>query len=65
MPEADADFTLDVFGNTYLDMELAIPRYGDRPNFAKLTKRSRDKDMLPIGIAHNNSIPDTIIYKVE
>ena len=65
MTEADADLMLDVFDDTYLNMELEIPRYGDRPDFAKVTKPFRDKDGLTIGRAHNNPILDTIIYKVE
>ena len=47
--EADADLMLDVFDDTYLNMELEIPRYGDRPDFAKVTKLLRDKDRLPMG----------------
>ena len=65
VPEADADFTPDVFGGTYLNMELEISRDGDRPNFDKVTKRLRDKDRLPIKRAQNNLILDTRMYKVE
>ncbi len=32
--EADKDFTPDVFDDTYLNMELAIPRDSDGPEFA-------------------------------
>ena len=60
--ESDADFTPDIFYNTYLNMELEIPRYGDGPGFAKVTKRLRDKDRFPIGRAHNNPILDTRMY---
>ena len=63
--EADADFTPDVFDDTYLNMELTIPRDGDSPYFAKVEKRLRDKDGMPIGRSHNNPIRDTIMYKVE
>ena len=65
MPEADADFTLDVFDDMYLNMELAITRYGDMPDFSKMTKRFRDKDGLPIGRAHNNPILDTRMYELD
>ena len=65
MREADANFTPDVFGNTYLNMELAIPRYGDGPDFSKVTKRLRDKDGLTIDRSHNNPILDTRMYEVE
>jgi hypothetical protein len=33
-----------VFDDTYVNMELAIPRDGDGPEFAKVTKRLRDKN---------------------
>ena len=49
----------------YLNMDLKIPRDGEGPDFAKVKKCLRDKDGLPIGIAHNNSILDTRMYKVE
>ena len=65
MPEADADFTPDVFYDTYLKMELAIPRYVDGPDFAEVKKRLTDKDGLPIGRDHNNPILDTRMYEEE
>ena len=46
-------------------MELAIPRDGDGPDFAKVTKGLREKDGLPIGRSHNNPILDTIMYEVD
>jgi hypothetical protein len=55
--EADKDFTPDVFDDTYLNMELAIPRDSDGPKFARVTKRLKDKDGLPIGRANNKSDP--------
>ena len=36
VPEADAHVMLDVFYGTYLSMYLAIPRYGDGSEFAKV-----------------------------
>ena len=63
VPEGDADFTQDVFDDTYLNMDLEIPRDGDGPDFAKVTKRLRDKDA--IGRSHNNPILDTRMYEVE
>ena len=65
VPEADDEFTPDVFDDTYLNMELAVPRDGDGPEFAKVTRRLRDKDGLPIGRANNNPILDTRMYEVE
>jgi hypothetical protein len=46
-------------------MELAVPRDGDGPEFARVTKRLRDKDGLPIGKANNNPILDTRMHEVE
>jgi hypothetical protein len=34
--EADKDFTPNVFDDTYLNMELAIPRDSDGPEFARV-----------------------------
>ena len=62
--EAD-DFTPDVLQDTYLNMELALPRDGEGPEFARVTKRLRDKDGLPIGTANDNPILDTRLYEVE
>ena len=64
VPGTDADFTPGVFDNTYLNTELVIPRDGYGPEFAKVTKRLREKDGLPIGRSHNNTIKYTIMYKV-
>ena len=63
--EADSDFMLDVFDDTYLNMELSISRDGDGPDFDKVTKRLKDKNGLPIDRAHNNPITDTRMYEVE
>ena len=51
--------------NTYLNMELALPKTGGEVEFGHVVKRLRDKDGLPIGTAHNNPILDTRIYEVE
>ena len=47
--DADETFTLDVY-DTYLNMELAIPQ-GDslEPRLARVTKRLKDANGLPIG----------------
>ena len=65
MPEFDADFTPDVFDNTYLNMEVVIPRDGYVPDFSKVMKHFRDKGGLPIDRSHNNPILDTRMYEVE
>ena len=49
----------------YLNMELAIPSDGDRPDFTKATKNLRDRDGLTIGRDRNNQILDTRMYEVE
>ena len=64
IPEAD-DYTPEVMDDTYLNMEVAIPRHDEGPELARVTKRLRDKDGLPIGTANDNPILDTRIYEVE
>ena len=39
--EADATFTQEVFYDTYLDMELALPRDRGETTFASVTSASR------------------------
>jgi hypothetical protein len=65
IPEADNTFTPDVHGDMCINTELAIPRDVDGPDFAKVVKRLKDKDGLPIGKANNNPILDTRMYEVE
>ena len=60
IPEAD-DFTPEVLEDTYLNMEIALPRDGEGPEFAKVTKRLRDAN----GIPNDNPILDTRLYEVE
>ena len=54
-----------VMEDTYLNMELALPRDGDGPEFARVTKRLRDNNGIPIGRAHDNPILDSRVYEVE
>ena len=63
--EADQEFTPDVYDDTYLNMELALPRNGAEVQFGRVLKRLRDKDGIPIGTAHDNPILDTRMYEVE
>jgi hypothetical protein len=63
--EADQDFTPDAFDDTYLSMELALPRDGGEVQLARVVKRLRDKDGLPIGTANDNPILDSREYEVE
>jgi len=46
-------------------MEVALPREDDGPTFAKVTKRLRDANGVPIGVANDNPILDTRVYEVE
>ena len=62
--EADANFTPDMFDNTYLNMELAIPIDGDGPDFVKVTKSLRDNNGMPVGRDQNNLIIDTRMYEL-
>ena len=62
--EAD-EYTEETLDDTYLNMEIALPRDSDGPEYAKVTKRLRDTNDLPIGTANDNSILDTRLYEVE
>ena len=46
-------------------MELALDSHDDGPEFSIFNKRSNDKYGRPIGIASDNPILDTRMYKVE
>ena len=46
-------------------MELALDRQDDGTEFARVTKRLRDKYGRPIGITSENPILDTRMYEVE
>ncbi len=65
VPEADTTFTPYMYDDTYLNMELALPRGGGEVEFARVVKRMRDKDGLPLGTANDNPILDSRVYEVE
>ena len=46
-------------------MEVALPRDCDGTEFARVTKRLRDANGIPIGTANDNPILDTRVYEVE
>ena len=50
----------------YLQMELALPQ-GDslEPRMARVTKRLKDSNGIPIGTADQNPLLDTRMYEVE
>ena len=64
IPEEE-NYTPEVADDTYLNMEVALPRDDEGPTFAKVTKRLRDANGIPIGTANNNPILDTRLYEVE
>ena len=64
LPEAD-EFTPEIADDSYLNMEIALPRDGDGPEFARVKKRMRDNDGNPIGVANENPILDTRMFEVE
>ena len=64
--EADESFMPEVMGDTYVNMELALPQ-GDtlEPRYTRVTNRLRDANGIPIGTAHDNPILDTRMYEVK
>ncbi len=64
--EADQGFTPDAFDDSYLNMELTLPREGSDVPLDRIVKRLRDEDGLPIGAANNCPILDSSrVYEVE
>ena len=63
--EDDDLFTPDTY-DMYLNMELAIPQ-GDslEPRLARVTKRLKDANRIPIGTTDDNPLLDTRMYEVE
>ena len=53
IPEED-NFTPEVLEDTYVDMEIEIPRDGEGPDFAKVIKRLRDSNVIPIVRQYDN-----------
>ena len=66
IPEADeVEYTPDTLDDTYLKMEVSLPRDGEGPELACVIKRLREKDGIPIGTANDNPILDSQVYEVE
>ena len=65
IPEADDVFTPEIMDDSYMNMEVALPRYTDRPDFSRVTKRLKYANGLPIGTANENPILDARVYEVE
>ena len=64
IPEADDDDNGEV-DETYLNMEVSLPRSDNGPEFSRITKRLRDANGLPIDLANENLIIDTRVYEIE
>ena len=63
-PEVDDIFDPEEFDN-YINMEIALDKHDDGPEFSKFNKRLKEKDGRLIGIAADNPILDTWMYEVE
>ena len=59
------DFTPKMLEDTYLDMDIALPIYGEGPMFTRVTNRLQDKNGIPICRHHKNPMLDTGVYEVE
>ena len=64
IPEADDIFDPEYFDN-YVNMELALDRHDNGPEFARVNKRLKEKDGRPIIIVADNPILETRMYEVE
>ena len=51
--------------DTYVDTEIALPRYGEGPDFSKSVKILRDANDILIGRHYGNTMLDTRVYEVE
>jgi len=63
VPEADAVFDPDAYDHL-VNAEFTIDS-GNGRKFAKVTKRFRDKNGMPIGTANENPLLDTRMYEVQ
>ena len=65
IPKADDVFTSEIMDDTYMNMEVALPRDTEGPDFSHVTNRPKDANGLPIGTSNGKPILDTRVYKVE
>ncbi|MEO6564809.1 MAG: hypothetical protein ABIO63_02135, partial [Casimicrobiaceae bacterium] len=63
--EADEEYTPEILDDTYLNMEVAMPRSDAGTTFARVTKRMKDAEGRPIGVSNQNPILDSRLYEVE
>ena len=62
--EADDGFTAYLY-DQYVNMDLTSDQGGDRPEFERVNKRSKDTNVRPIGVANENLILGSRMYEVE
>lgn len=63
--ESEEPTTNDQMHDTYVNMEVLLPRGGiDEPQLAIVTKRARNDDGKPVGTAHTNPLLDSREYVV-
>ena len=56
----------DLYDNTYLNMQLALPKKGEpEPQFSLITKLLRDANVISTIKASDDPILDTRMYEVE
>ena len=58
-------FTPEIIDDNYMNMEVALPRDTEGPDFAHVTKRLKDANGLPIRTSNEIPILDTRVYEVE
>lgn len=58
----DNNVTFPEYEHTYLNMEVALPKDNNGPEFARVTKGLRDANGIPIGTAHDNPLLHSRIY---
>ena len=65
VPEAENDFSPDVYDSIYLNMEVVIPRDRNGPGFYQVTRSFLDKGRLPVVKAGDNPVLDTRMYDIK
>ena len=62
----DDESQLDVYDDTYLNMEVYLPKLGEpKPHLFHVTKRLHYANGIPVGKSSDKHILDTLMYKVE
>ena len=58
-------FTPEIMDDTYMNIEVALSRDTEGPEFSRVTKRVKDANGLPIVTSNENLILDTRMYEVK